>query len=297
MLQLVYKMNTTSTSTKNGEKMNNIQKSLSKLFLVFAFVMVAATVGHAQTGKETTFAEIFWKGKETFTALIISSILMVTFIIDGFIKLRVSKLAPPAFVEKAKELVRLGAYQELWEYCRANSCFIANVMQAGLERIGRGRDAVEAMISEVALKEATKLKENTTYLSVIGVIAPMIGLTGTVVGMIAAFRALGTDGDPVGLSAAISKVLYATAGGLVVAVPAFVFYYYFRNRAQSCVLEAQTIINRILEEIPFEELTGIKVGEAYSVTPTSEEAYEDTEQKVVTEEPSEPSDNPQQAPA
>jgi len=273
--------------------MKNKNKILAVITLTITVTLVLSHHVYAEVGKETTFADIFWKGKETFTALIIASILMVTFIIDGFIKLRVSKLAPPAFVAKAKELVRLGAYQELWEYCRTNSCFVASVLQAGLERLGRGRDAVESMISEVGLKESTKLKENMSYLSVIGVITPMIGLTGTVVGMIAAFKALGTDGDPTGLSAAISKVLYATAGGLIVAVPAFVFYYYFRNRAQSCILEAQNIINRILDEIPFEELSGIRIGEAGPVGTGSQPPLVETAQH----QPAQPSENPWGAPA
>ncbi len=249
-------------------------KTLITLVLITVTTLFASQGLLAQDpAKETTFADIFMKGWQTFTALTIASILMVYFIIDGFLKLKVSKMAPPAFVAKAKELVRLGSYQDLWEYCRTNVCFISHILQAGLERIGRGRDATEAMMAEVATKEAAKVKENMTYLSVIGVIAPMIGLTGTVVGMIDAFKSLGTDGDPTGLSAAISKVLYATAGGLIVAVPAFVFYYYFRNRAQSCILEAQNIINRIVDEIPFEELSGLRVGElaADSATPVSQD--------------------------
>jgi biopolymer transport protein ExbB len=273
--------------------MQNRNKVINALILTAIAFVLSTQLIHAEPGKETTFADIFWKGKETFTALIIASILMVTFIIDGFIKLRVPKLAPPAFIAKAKELVRLGAYQELWEYCRTNPCFVATILQAGLERLGRGRDAVESMISEVGMKEATKLKENMSYLSVIGVITPMIGLTGTVVGMIAAFKALGTDGDPTGLSAAISKVLYATAGGLIVAVPAFVFYYYFRNRAQSCILEAQNMINRILDEIPFEELSGVRIGE----TQSSSGNYNPPTDVAAEQQSTSAGDNPWGAPA
>ena len=89
------------------------------------------------------------------------------------------------------------------------------------------------MMGELA-KENSHLQTYISYLSVIGVCTPMIGLLGTVTGMIKAFAKLGSSGigDPSGLSAAIGEVLVATASGLVIAIPAFGAFYFLRNRAR-----------------------------------------------------------------
>ncbi len=102
-----------------------------------------------------------------------------------------------------------------------------------------------------------------SYLSTIGVISPMVGLLGTVTGMIKAFQTLGTGGigDPSLLAAAIGEVLIATATGLVVAIPAFFLYYFFRNRLQMVMVLAEDVINQLMVDLKYEELQGIKIGE------------------------------------
>jgi biopolymer transport protein ExbB len=84
--------------------------------------------------------------------------------------------------------------------------------------------------------------------------------------MIKAFAVLGQAGitDPAALSEKISEVLIATAGGLAVAIPAFIFYYVLRNRAQAVVIQVDSIMNRLLEDIPYADLSGIKIGENFS---------------------------------
>ena len=117
-------------------------------------------------------------------------------------------------------------------------------------------------MEETALREANDLKTNTTYFSVIGVVSPMIGLTGTVWGMIGAFKTLGQNGitDPSALAGKIGEVLIATMSGLVVAVPAFVFFYILRARAQSAILHAESQVYRLLDDIPYDQLSGCASG-------------------------------------
>ncbi len=221
---------------------------------------------HADTGKGKTFGQIWQEGGWVMYPLTASSILMVAFTAEGFFKLRFAKLAPAALRAKARELVAQGNYQEFWQTCKENPCFFSNVCAAMLERIGRGKDVAERITQEVAIKEASMLKTRNTYLSVIGVVTPMIGLSGTVTGMIKAFATLGQAGitDPAALSANISEVLIATAYGLIVAIPAFIFYYILRNRGQAVVILADSEINRLIEDIPFEELHGLKIGESFT---------------------------------
>lgn len=156
--------------------------------------------------------------------------------------------------------------------------------------MGRGKEIMDHIMQEIAIKEATLLKTRNTYLSVIGVVTPMIGLTGTVVGMIKAFSVLGQSGiaDPGALSAKISEVLTATAGGLIVAIPAFIFFYILKNRSQEVLIHADSTVNRLVEEIPVEELGGIRIGESMVIpsAPTAPAAPTDTQSINAMLEPS-----------
>jgi len=118
-------------------------------------------------------------------------------------------------------------------------------------------------MGEVTAKELNGIKSNIQYLSVIGVVSPMVGLTGTVLGMIKAFETLGSSGaaDPSKLAGNISEVLVATGTGLFVAIPAFVLYYVFRNRIQTVSVAVDSEINLLFEDIPFEQLTGYRLAD------------------------------------
>lgn len=215
--------------------------------------------------KATTFSDMLSEGGFVMYILAGASVCLVWFTMEGFVILRAKKLAPPALIARIREAFKAGNYQEAWNICKANRCFLSNVLANGLERIGRSKDAVEFIVEETALREANDLKTNTTYLSVIGVVSPMIGLTGTVWGMIGAFKALGENGisNPSLLAGKIGEVLVATMSGLVVAVPAFVFFYILRARAQRAILHAESQVYRLLDEIPYEQLSGVRVGENF----------------------------------
>jgi biopolymer transport protein ExbB len=195
-------------------------------------------------------------------AIIATSVTMVTFIVQGLLALRRDKLAPPPLVESLRQTMASGNYQEAWEICNANKNYLANVLKAALTRIGRGSDAVEEAIIEHGSRESTIMKTRNSYLSVIGVISPMIGLLGTVIGMIGAFAVLGSSGigDPRALAARIGEVLLATASGLFIAIPAFIFYYVFRNMTQMVVVHADDIVHQLVQDVPYPELEGVKIG-------------------------------------
>ncbi len=198
--------------------------------------------------------------------ILVTSIVMVTLIIQLALSLKKDKLAPPPLVDSLRQLISSGNYQEAWETCNANRNYLANVLRSGLGRVGRGKDAVESALSEHGLREATLLRTRNSYLSVIGVVSPMIGLLGTVIGMMGAFAVLGQSGmsDPKGLSSKISEVLLATAAGLFIAIPAFICYYVFRNMSQASIVYADDIVNTLVMDIPYEELAGMQIGENFA---------------------------------
>jgi biopolymer transport protein ExbB len=229
----------------------------------------AADAAEGVARKEKNFMDLFHEGGVVMYFLALASVLVMTFTIEGLMKLRAAKLAPPALIARLREAISSGNYQEAWLISKANPSFLGNVVGAGLERLGRSKDAVDFAVQEAAVREGTLLKANTQYLSVIGVVAPMIGLTGTVIGMIKAFDELGRSGitNPSALAAAIGEVLVATASGLVVAIPAFVFFYVLKNFAVGATLVAESQVYKLLDDIPYDQLAGLQIGENFSSAP------------------------------
>jgi biopolymer transport protein ExbB len=217
-------------------------------------------------GSAVTVTQLLSEGGFVMYILAFGSFCMIGFTVEGFATLRAGKLAPRALVARLQEAISAGNFQEAWTICRSNRCFLSSVMAAGLERIGRGRDAVEFAVEETAVREATLLRGNMTYLSVIGVVAPMVGLTGTVIGMIKAFHTLGENGisNPAELAKNIGEVLVATASGLILAIPAFIFFYILRTRAQGAILFAESQVSRLLDDIPYDQVSGVRIGENFS---------------------------------
>jgi len=225
----------------------------------------AAPPAHADQSIFDTIREGGWLIMTIWVAIVATSITMVTLIIQNTIQLRKDKLAPPPLINSLRQLISAGNYQEAWATCNANKNYLANVLKAGLVRLGRGKEAVEDGLAEHGLREATLLRTRNSYLSVIGVVSPMIGLLGTVIGMMGAFSVLAGSGisDPRALSGKIGEVLLATASGLFIAIPAFVAYYVFRNVSQMCIVHADDVVNSLLLDIPYDELQGVQIGENF----------------------------------
>jgi biopolymer transport protein ExbB len=251
------------------------RRFLPLLLFVCAYALVCAS-GFAQDAEappppkqENIFQTIREGGPlimAIWCAIIGTSVTMVTLIIQNIMSLRKDKLAPPPLIQALQQTITAGNYQEAWATCNANKNYLANVLKAGLSRIGRGKEAAEDAIAEHGLREATMLRTRNSYLSVIGVVSPMIGLLGTVIGMMGAFAVLAGSGisDPRALSGKIGEVLLATASGLFIAIPAFVSYYIFRNISQMCIVHADDVVNSLLVDIPYEELAGVQIGENFS---------------------------------
>ena len=235
--------------------------------------LLAAAPAHAADaeGGSTSVIEMILHGGPLiimiWIAIVATSIVMVTFIIQLFLQVRRQSLAPKALVAALDESLKNGNFQQAWETCQANSkTYIAAVLGGALERIGRGKDATDTALIELGIRESQVFKTRNSYVSVIGVIAPMIGLLGTVIGMMGAFAVLGQTGvsDPRKLAMSIGEVLLATASGLFIAIPAFIFYYFFRNRINDAAVYADGELSKLVQDIPFDEVRGMRIGEDFS---------------------------------
>ena len=191
------------------------------------------------------------------------SVFTVYLIVDGIVRTGQNRVTPPDKEEQLKTLFQQGDYVGAYQYCKTNPSPLTNVLRVGLSLLGDGKQiAEEGMLGELA-KENSKLQTWISYLSVIGVCTPMIGLLGTVTGMIRAFATLGSAGigDPASLSSAIGEVLMATASGLFIAIPAFGAFYYLRNRATAAMHRIQDIIASLFRKMPYDVLDGVQIGD------------------------------------
>ncbi len=226
-----------------------------------ALAQDASTAGTPLVMEKTLFQRLMAAGPFFMGTLFMASVFMVWLVIDGITRTARAKLAPPAVIASLRQNLIDGDYETATQLVTAQDSVFANIATAAFSKIGLGKDATDDAIFEETERARSIFNSRISYLSVIGVITPMIGLTGTVFGMIHAFDTLGSSGvgDPTKLSAAIGEVLVCTGGGLVVAIPAFAFYYVMRNRISAGFRHIQTEINAVFHHLPYDHLQGIRL--------------------------------------
>ena len=169
---------------------------------------------------------------------------MVALIMMNVLQVRRDNMLPTAFIEGFEQRLAQKDYQGAYETAKADDSFVARVLAAGLSKLNRGYDeAIEGM-QEVGEDENMALEHRLSYLALIGTVAPMLGLMGTVYGMIDSFRIIANSAEqpkPKDLAEGISTALFTTIEGLMVAIPAMVFYSLLRNRVARFVLEVGMI--------------------------------------------------------
>lgn len=213
----------------------------------------ASSGGSAQLGRRTLMDSIIaggWIG----AIIILLSIVAVAFMIEHAISIRKERLMPSGQLDQLEELIAAGKIREATEYCQdpKNYSLASDVVLAGLERFQGsefGFADYKSAAEEAGEENTARLYRKTDMLSVIGAIAPMLGLFGTVEGMIEAFNTIASRGGaakPDELAGSISKALVTTWLGLIVAIPSMVVYSYFRNKIDSIVAECGKRVDRVL---------------------------------------------------
>ena len=195
------------------------------------------------------------------TALMAISVFVFWLVTDSFLRTSLKRLIPSSQLTAIKDKFANGDYRGAIEFCGVADSSLASVVHMGLTKVGLGKADTEGAIFMQLERERSIYSSSISYLSVVGVVTPMIGLTGTVFGMIKAFDTLGSSGmgDPTKLSAAIGTVLVATAGGLVVAIPAFTFYYVLRNRINVAFRLLQSEVGVLFDLLPYDRLSNIQL--------------------------------------
>ena len=134
--------------------------------------------------------------------------------------------------------------------CETEPGPMANILSAGFSHVEEGFDVIQESIGAAADLETERIMQKLTWISVCANLSPMLGLLGTVQGMIMAFKTLATGAPDVGaLALAISQALWTTAAGLIVAIPAITFYYSIRNNATKLVLRMEAMTMELIKDL------------------------------------------------
>jgi biopolymer transport protein ExbB len=195
---------------------------------------------------EWAFNALGW----TYTlAFLFLSITLVALIVMNLLLARRENVCPLTLVEAFESHLNERQYQEAYELAKNDESFLGQVLSAGLAKLSSGYpQAIEAM-QEVGEEENMKLDHRLSYLSLIGTISPMVGLLGTVHGMIMSFEVIATSETspkPSQLAQGISTALFTTLVGLILAIPAVAAYTLLRNRFARLVLEVGIVSDNLM---------------------------------------------------
>ncbi|MGH7199825.1 MAG: MotA/TolQ/ExbB proton channel family protein [Planctomycetaceae bacterium] len=214
----------------------------------------AAVDEELEARKQESFLEWMIRASGIFGLLILLlSFVMVALIMMCLLQIRRENLIPSDFIDAFEQRINARDYQAAYELAKNDDSFVARVLAAGLSRLNRGyNEAVEGM-QEAGEDENMALEHRLSYLAMIGTIGPMLGLMGTVWGMIASFQVIATSTTspkPYQLADGIATALFTTLEGLAVAIPAMMFYGFLRNRTSRLVLEVGMVSEGLMSRLP-----------------------------------------------
>jgi len=180
--------------------------------------------------------------------LIISSIIAIAVIASLFMTLTRKKVIPDGIADTAKKLALSGKVTPSHIQQIHDNSLLGRVLASGLESIGQPRHVIKENIEESGRHVIHSMEKYMTTLGTIAAIAPLLGLLGTVIGMIDVFSVITAQGvgSPTELAGGISKALMTTAFGITIAVPALIFHRYFRGKITDYAIEMEKEAIKIL---------------------------------------------------
>ncbi|MFP4106965.1 MAG: MotA/TolQ/ExbB proton channel family protein [Phycisphaerae bacterium] len=202
---------------------------------------------------ETSILQLFMRGGWFMVPIVLLSIGGLVLIVERLIALQRSRIIPPGFLQQLMQVFnrenpdrRAGL-----EMCHKNGSPVANVAAAGIRKMHKGDEAVEKAIEDAGANEISRLRRNLRMLYGVAGVAPMLGLVGTVWGMIQAFQMASEVGlgKVNSLAEGIYTALVTTFAGLLVAIPVLAFYYYFQGKIERIVHEINDASVAFIESI------------------------------------------------
>ncbi len=181
------------------------------------------------------------------------SVYFTALVIRLFMEFRMSEAVPPALVERLELAIKDKKFQDAYDACKDNESFLARLVRVGIANLPNGRAEARETMFEASDEIVTSLEMKISYLAIIGTLGPMIGLVGTIWGMIMSFQeiatAAGAQARPEKIAEGISTALFITLEGVSLAVPAIFFFAFFRNRIAQMTMESNRVADRTLNSL------------------------------------------------
>ncbi len=178
------------------------------------------------------------------------SIYFLALVIRLFMEFRLSEAVPPALIDRLEAAIKEKKFQEAYDVCRDDNSFLAKVVRTGIANLPNGRAEAKEAMNETSNEVVITMESRISYLATIGTLGPMIGLVGTIWGMIESFQTIATAANsqpkPDEVAKGISTALFITLEGVSLSVPAIFFYAFFRNRIAQIALEATKVADRTI---------------------------------------------------
>ena len=199
-----------------------------------------------------TLWQIIKAGGEVMIVLALLSIAALSLVVYYFLAFNPVKLIPEDFLEQTTSLLKENRYQDAARLCEDNPNLVSEVVMAGFTRLSRGKDVIEEAMLDKGKNIVGSMTQKLSYLADVAVISPMVGLLGTVLGMIQAFNVIAFQTGavkPILLAGGISKAMVTTATGLIIAIPAMIFYSYFRGKVQNITAHLENVSTELFHLI------------------------------------------------
>jgi len=189
------------------------------------------------------------KGGMILWIILLLSVIAAVVIIERLIYFRKIRTDEERMINRVKSTLEKGHFDEALSICENNPSPITNLMKVGIEHRHYRPDTIKSSIMDAANLEVPQLEKHLPALGTITYIAPLLGLLGTVTGNIKAFGVLGklgVVGDPALLAKGIAEALLTTAAGLIVAIPAIIFYNYLVSKVNHMILRMENRVNELV---------------------------------------------------
>jgi biopolymer transport protein ExbB len=184
--------------------------------------------------------------------ILLGSVFSIAIIIERFWFLQRTKVLPSDFLKRMDRMIKDRKIAEATSACRENDSTVARIFIAGLENSDRPRPEIREALQVAGKQETSVLLRWIGSLGVIAAVEPLMGLLGTVLGMIEAFmkiEEMKVVGDPSVVASGVWKALITTAAGLIIAIPTYAFYRYFKGRVLGIIMDMESYAFRLLQHI------------------------------------------------
>ncbi|MEW6355390.1 MAG: MotA/TolQ/ExbB proton channel family protein [Planctomycetota bacterium] len=209
-----------------------------------------AAAAPEDSGQPMNVWQMVWDAGWVEYVILLVSVVGTTLIIDNMWRFRVLTAIPPDLVAETQRLMKERAYNDVLGICQKKPSYFSDVLQAGLLKLRHDYSAVQEAVAEAVDKGGAAMHTRLNLLSFTAKIAPMLGLLGTVTGMIKSFSNIARASalnKPELLARGVSEALITTATGLIVAIPVMFFYFILRDRVNSIITQVEVTVSEMLE--------------------------------------------------